>query len=802
MSASDETGLHAEAYSFNGGWTWQSSNTYTSPEAKTWIPGTICVRDAAGNINYNRSNVSVPDNDRTAPVIDEITISPKEAAKIKTIVVKAHDDKGLAAEAYSFNGGWTWQSSNSYTISESETWIPGTICVRDTAGNISYNTEIVEVICATDDVPPQIISITVSGGTRYTQSKTVTVKANDAGSGIKEYSFDGGWSWQTSPTFVATQPKEWIVGTIQVRDVEGNVNYNRDLVHADRFIQITDAIDGNGKTVTILANDNGSGYPPVSFSFNGGTTWQTLNSYTVSSNTTWVPGTILARDNLGNINYNGETIETCSANLAIDVSAYQGYIDWSKVRASGIDYAVIRALTWSGGTNGDWVLDPFFEQNVINAKNAGIKVGAYIYTYAFNDAEVQAEVSLFRSSADKLKSQGYSFDLPIFVDYEYTKLLSGVPDYNERTRLLKLEMDLLNQAGYYSGMYMSTSWAQNYVNAASLQGQGYDLWIADYRGYNGWGESVVMWQYSSEGSVAGIIGNVDMNYLYKDYSKIINGSDNAGSGDAVSTLTVYDESTGKTITDNRLNILAAVVNNEVGGTILTGVDAVKLYKAQAIATHSYLLYSYENYNTLPRVKLNYGGNYENIRTKIADVENVVITYNDKAANAVYTSCANGQTSYTNSSREYWGTALPYLVSVATPYESYGGGARYQGIALTRTASELREDLSKLVDPAHATDVAQKDWIQITGRNDVTGYVTQIKVWGQEVKISEFQEQVVGSYSPAFTIQYANDNYTFTSWGNGHGVGMSQYGAMGLIANGADWKEVLSRYYPGTTLERV
>ena len=489
-------------------------------------------------------------------------------------------------------------------------------------------------------------------------------------------------------------------------------------------------------------------------------------------------------------------------NFAIDVSSYQGYIDWGKVKASGTDYAVIRAVTWSGDQNGYWIIDPMFEQNVINAKNAGIKVGAYIHTYAFNDAEVKAEVDVFLNSANKLKKMGYTFDLPVFVDHEYPKLLTGVPDYNERTRLLKLEMDLLFQKGYYSGMYMSTNWAQNQVNAASLQAQGYDLWIADYRNYNGWGDSVVMWQYSSEGSVPGVNGPVDMNYLYKDYSQIIDGSDNIGSGGASATLTVYDEGTGQNVTDSRLNILAAIVSNEVGGTSLTGQDAYKLYKAQAVAAHSHLLYSYENYNTLPSVKLNYGGNYEIIRTRIADVENVVVTYGGKAANTVYTSCANGQTGYTNSSQEYWGTAVPYLVSVTTPYESYSGGARYQGITMTRTADQLRADLSKLVDSSYAVGVDPKDWVQIIGCNAATGYVTRLKVWGQDVKIDTFQEQVVGSYSPAFTVQYDNGTYIFTSWGNGHGVGMSQYGSMGLIANGDDWTDVLARYYPGTTLARI
>ena len=722
-----------------------------------------------------------------------------------TVTVVANDETGLHAEAYSFNGGWTWQSSNVYTSPEAKTWVVGTICVRDAAGNINYNRSEVNVPKRSQDsTPPEVISITVSNAERYTQSKTITVVAEDDGGEVKEYSFNGGWTWQTSPIFNISQPKEWIVGTIQVRDAEGNVNYNKSIVRADRFIQTTNGV--NGKTVTVLANDNGSGYPPVEFSFNGGTTWQSSNVCTILNNTTWVPGTILARDGLGNVNYNGELVEVKTTNLVIDVSAYQGYIDWSKVKASGIDYAIIRAVTWSGGTSGFWVLDPFFEQNVVNAKNAGVKVGAYIYTYAFNDAEVAAEVNVFLGSANKLKSMGYTFDLPVFVDYEYNKILTNVTDYNERTRLLKLEMDMLFQNGYYSGMYMSTSWAQDNVNAAELQAQGYDLWIADYRGYNGWGDSVVMWQYTSTAQIAGVSGNVDMNYLYKDYSSVISGSDNAGGGTGMTTLTVYDQATQKDVTASRLEILAAIVNNEVGATPLTGQDARKLYQAQAVAAHSWILYSYENYNTLPSVKLKYDGNYESVKAAITEVENAVLTYNGKAANTVYGSSANGATGYTNSAKDYWGTDIPYLVSVKSPYENNYGYA-YQGTdktTLKKTEGQIKNDLTELVGGDYSSSYATDQWIRITSRNALTGYVTGIQVWGRDVSVAEFYEQVEGPYSPAFTMDYSNRVFTFKAYGNGHCVGMSQYGAMGLIqvTTGITWNEVLNTYYPGTLLTRV
>ena len=140
---------------------------------------------------------------------------------------------------------------------------------------------------------------------------------------------------------------------------------------------------------------------------------------------------------------------------------------------------------------------------------------------------------------------------------------------------------------------------------------------------------------------------------------------------------------------------------------------------------------------------------------------------------------------------------------AESMQLYFGGEKYQGIVLTRTESQLKADLSKLVDPSYAAGIAPQNWIEITGRNEKTGYVTGIKIWGQEVSISKFYEEVTGAYSPAFEFSYANGVFTFTAWGNGHGVGMSQYGAMGMIGKGMmDWTQVLAHYYPGTTLQRI
>ncbi len=485
----------------------------------------------------------------------------------------------------------------------------------------------------------------------------------------------------------------------------------------------------------------------------------------------------------------------------IDVSAYQGQIDWAKVKASGVDYAIIRAITWSNVSK-TWVVDPFFESNVKGAKSQGIKVGAYIYTYAFNANEVAAEVSLFHSTASKLAAEGYKLDLPVFVDYEYNPILTAVPNIDDRTALLRLEMVMLEKHGYYPGMYMSTSWAKNNVNAAQLQREGYDLWIADYRGYNGWGDSVVMWQYSSVGTVPGIVGNVDMNYLYKDYSKLIDGGSSGEIPPAPErTLSVYN-SAGELVTDKIVNILAAIVNNEVGGTKLTGKDRQSLFKAQAVAAHSWILYQYQNTGSSPVVGLKYNTNNAEIITAISDVVDTVVTYNGAVANTVYTSCNNGKT---NSSADYWGVDLPYLRPVNSPGDPIYA-SNYQNKTIITSQARLQAELNTLLGESTSTATTPvNNWIEITSRNAM-GYVNGIKICGRSVSVAAFCEKVYGPISPDFKVAYnGNSTWTFTSNGNGHAVGMSQYGAMWLIADASTlypWNMVIQHYYPGTALSLI
>lgn len=190
----------------------------------------------------------------------------------------------------------------------------------------------------------------------------------------------------------------------------------------------------------------------------------------------------------------------------IDVSVHQGKIDWEKVKKAGIQFAILRA----GYGMYESQIDKTFEYNYKECKRLGIPVGAYWYTYATNQSEIQREVDVgLKAIKGKVLELGFWFD----QEYEIgIKALSK----QTRTELCISFMEKIAKAGYKTGLYCSYDWIINWVDASKLKK--YDKWIAQYSSkcyYSG--SDFALWQYSSKGKVDGISGNVDMDYLYKEY---------------------------------------------------------------------------------------------------------------------------------------------------------------------------------------------------------------------------------------------------------------------------------------------
>ncbi len=198
----------------------------------------------------------------------------------------------------------------------------------------------------------------------------------------------------------------------------------------------------------------------------------------------------------------------------IDVSVYQRDIDWQKVKAAGIDFAIIRV----GGryyVSGGLYSDSYFEKNYEEATAAGIKVGVYFYSQAKTEAEAREEVAYILDILD-----GRELDLPIYMDYEYPSgsRLSGMSK-TQGTKNVKAFCSAVEEAGYDAGFYSYLSFISNYVDGEEISSL-YSVWIAQYYNRCEYEYDYEMWQYSSSGKVDGISGRVDVNYWYVSTSTL------------------------------------------------------------------------------------------------------------------------------------------------------------------------------------------------------------------------------------------------------------------------------------------
>lgn len=189
----------------------------------------------------------------------------------------------------------------------------------------------------------------------------------------------------------------------------------------------------------------------------------------------------------------------------IDVAKYQGKIDWEKVKAAGIEFAIIRC-----GYGGDFAMqdDPQFSRNVSECKRLGIPFGVYLYSYADT-------VEKAKSEAEHVKRliKGLEFDFPVFYDLE-----------DEKTAKCSNALILEMAKAFVNGMQpkLTGIYANKYWRTTKLTDKWYDtvpFWLAHYTKETDYKGHYDIWQYSDTGSVNGILGNVDMNYCYTDFSK-------------------------------------------------------------------------------------------------------------------------------------------------------------------------------------------------------------------------------------------------------------------------------------------
>lgn len=195
----------------------------------------------------------------------------------------------------------------------------------------------------------------------------------------------------------------------------------------------------------------------------------------------------------------------------IDVSQWQGNIDFAKVKADGIKFVIIRCNNWDSSRN-CVVKDSYFEANYKNAKAAGLDVGAYYFTWEVSAAGAKNDAAL---CMDFIKNK--KFEYPIYFDLEWQNAFNrGRAVCSD---MVKAFCDELERSGWFAGLYISRSPLQTYIT--SEVANKYALWIAEYGGKLNYDGKYGMWQNSSTWKVNGISGDVDHDYCYVDYPSLI-----------------------------------------------------------------------------------------------------------------------------------------------------------------------------------------------------------------------------------------------------------------------------------------
>ena len=293
-------------------------------------------------------------------------------------------------------------------------------------------------------------------------------------------------------------------------------------------------------------------------------------------------------------------------------------------------------------------------------------------------------------------------------------------------------------------------------------------------------------------------------------------SESAVTAENLPTFSVLDISTGEVLTVSARDYVIGAVCAEMPATF-----EPEALKAQAVAAHTYAVRQqqieqenptpelcgadfsndpaqYQAYFTQNQAKQYYGEQFDSYYHEIADaVDEVlpyILTYEEEPIIAAFCSMSSGQT---ESAEVVWGQAVPYLVPVDSAADET---APHFLEEVTFSKEEMQNALQILAPDAELEEDHPETWLTVQEVSDsgtvCTADVGGVSVSGQDVR------SALSLRAAAFTVTYADEAFTITTKGYGHGVGMSQYGANAMAKNGATWQEILSYYYPETVITDV
>lgn len=396
-------------------------------------------------------------------------------------------------------------------------------------------------------------------------------------------------------------------------------------------------------------------------------------------------------------NGSGETIPG-AITRGIDVSEWQGTINWTKVKNSGVDFAFIRVAYGTG------YLDKQYAANMKNAAAAGIPAGVYIYSTATTTSGALKEAQLV---IEKMK--GYKVSYPVVFDLEYSRM-----GELSKTQVSKLALTFCNEikkAGYYPMVYCNTYWYDDKIDWSLLNG--IDVWIARYgdriQAPSGSAYKYTIWQ-STDGDGGGIlnptkglidgiptVNNVDVNFGYVDYAKIITPrtqplASYTNSSTTTATATPTPEPTPKPTT-------APAVKNgwktESGKTYYYK-NNVKLTGWQKIGGKYYYFNSVKGYLYKSTLLTSRKNNICYVNSSGARVSDTWVTWKDKkyymasngyAVKGFYT--ISGKTYYFNKTHAYMYKNRKLITTAGNIYYLGSTGARYENGFYTVTENGVK-----------------------------------------------------------------------------------------------------------------
>ncbi len=240
------------------------------------------------------------------------------------------------------------------------------------------------------------------------------------------------------------------------------------------------------------------------------TGWQTIDGsvYYFDSTGNKVTGEQVIQGAKYNFASDGSLV-TGSGTMGIDVSKWNGSIDWNAVKNSGVSYVIIRC-GYRGSSQGALIEDPKFASNIKGATAAGLKVGVYFFTQAVDEVEAVEEASMVLGQIS-----GYRISYPIFLDVEPSGGRGDKIDKATRTAVCKAFCATIQSGGYTAGIYANKTWLNSKLDPGALSA--YKIWLAQYAASPTYKGRYDLWQYKATGRVSGISGDVDMNISYLGY---------------------------------------------------------------------------------------------------------------------------------------------------------------------------------------------------------------------------------------------------------------------------------------------